>query len=87
MKGYDPLTTFDEASAEGYDLNHVRGDEAATVAFLAELARGGAVLELAIGTGRIALPLAATACASTASTRRSRWWPSCGPNPVAISWR
>ena len=60
MKGYDPLTTFDQASAEGYDANHVRGDEAATVAFLAELARDGAVLELAIGTGRIALPLAAT---------------------------
>lgn len=29
-----------------------------TVAFLAELARGGAALELGIGTGRVALPLA-----------------------------
>jgi SAM-dependent methyltransferase len=36
--------------AEGIDL---------TVAFLAELARGGRALELGIGTGRVALPLAA----------------------------
>ncbi len=35
------------------------GDEAAAVAFLAQQARGGPALELAIGTGRIALPLAA----------------------------
>jgi SAM-dependent methyltransferase len=56
---YDPMTSFDERSAAGYDANHVRGDEAAAVAFLAPLARGGPALELAIGTGRIALPLAA----------------------------
>jgi SAM-dependent methyltransferase len=36
-----------------------RGDEAAAVAFLAPLAGPGPALELAIGTGRIALPLAA----------------------------
>ncbi|MFN2132949.1 MAG: class I SAM-dependent DNA methyltransferase, partial [Anaerolineae bacterium] len=36
-----------------------RGDEAAAVAFLAELAGPGPALELGIGTGRIALPLAA----------------------------
>lgn len=35
------------------------GLEHLTVAFLEELARGGPALELAIGTGRIALPLAA----------------------------
>jgi hypothetical protein len=43
------------------------GDEAETVAFLAELAADGAALELAIGTGRIALPLMewrSTACNS-----------------------
>ena len=50
--------SFDgDAAAEFEDV--VRGDEAATVAFLEEFARGGPVLELAIGTGRIALPLAA----------------------------
>ena len=50
--------SFGEEVAElfGDDL---RGDELATVAFLAELAGDGPALELAIGTGRIALPLAA----------------------------
>src|SRR4051794_36119648 len=49
--------SFDQEAAARYD-RHLRGDEAETVAYLAELARGGPVLELAIGTGRIALPLA-----------------------------
>jgi hypothetical protein len=59
MKGYEPVRTFDEATAEEYDDLAVRGDEDATVAFLEGLAAGGPALELAIGTGRIALPLAA----------------------------
>jgi SAM-dependent methyltransferase len=51
--------TFDPDVAESMrDLK--RGDEDAAVAFLAELAGGGPALELGIGTGRIALPLAAT---------------------------
>jgi SAM-dependent methyltransferase len=54
------MDSFGEADAETYDAVDVRGDEAETVAFLLDLARGGPVLELAIGTGRIALPLAAT---------------------------
>jgi hypothetical protein len=58
MKGFDPKTSFGEAAAATYDLTP-RGDEAETVAFLAALADGGPALELAIGTGRIALPLAA----------------------------
>jgi SAM-dependent methyltransferase len=51
--------------ADVYDARSTRGgglygeDELATVAFLEELARGGPALELAIGTGRIGLPLAA----------------------------
>jgi len=60
MHGYEPVHTFDEATAEEYDELAVRGDEAATVTFLHGLADGGPALELAIGTGRIALPLAAT---------------------------
>jgi hypothetical protein len=60
MKDYQPIMTFGEQTAEVYDDVAQRGDEAATVAFLEELAGGGPVLELAIGTGRIALPLAAT---------------------------
>jgi SAM-dependent methyltransferase len=59
MDGYEPMTTFGEENAEVYDQLAVRGDEVATVAFLEELAQGGPALELAIGTGRIALPLAA----------------------------
>ena len=59
MRGFDPLGAFGESVAAEYD-DDLRGDEAETVAFLARLARGGPVLELAIGTGRIGLPLAAT---------------------------
>jgi hypothetical protein len=58
VEGYEPMASFDEAAAEIYD-DSPRGDEAAAVAFLADLAGGGPALELAIGTGRIALPLAA----------------------------
>lgn len=58
MKDYDPALSFDEEHAAAEDAT-VRGDEAATVAFLEGQARGGPALELAIGSGRIALPLAA----------------------------
>jgi hypothetical protein len=58
MDGYHPLLSFDATVAKTYD-HLVRGDEAATVAFLEGWARGGPALELAIGGGRIALPLAA----------------------------
>ena len=59
MEKYEPTMSFDEDAAEVYDDNTQRGDEMATVAFLEQLALGGPALELAIGTGRIALPLAA----------------------------
>lgn len=59
MENYKPTMSFDEAAAAVYDDVSQRGDEMATVAFLEQLARGGPALELAIGTGRIALPLAA----------------------------
>jgi len=55
---YEPVLSFDQEVAESYD-RHPRGDETDAVAFLEALARGGPALELAIGTGRIALPLAA----------------------------
>jgi SAM-dependent methyltransferase len=58
MKGYQPVMSFDAAVAAEVRA-YRRGDEAAAVAFLAEQAQGGPALELAIGTGRIALPLAA----------------------------
>jgi methylase of polypeptide subunit release factors len=58
MKGYRPVMSFDAAVAAEVRA-YRRGDEAAAVAFLAQQAQGGPALELAIGTGRIALPLAA----------------------------
>jgi SAM-dependent methyltransferase len=58
MKGYDQIMSFGEDVAEMYrDVQ--RGDEMAAVAFLEQLAGHGPVLELGIGAGRIALPLAA----------------------------
>ena len=59
MDTYKPVMSFGDDVAENYDKLARRGDEVATVAFLEQLARGGPALELAIGTGRIALPLAA----------------------------
>jgi hypothetical protein len=50
--------SFAPAAAAIYD-DVPRGDEDETVAFLAQLAGAGRALELAVGTGRIALPLAA----------------------------
>ena len=59
MKGYHPMDSFGRQTAEVYD-DAPRGDEDVAVAFLAALARDGPALELAIGTGRIALPLSAS---------------------------
>ena len=58
MKDYEPIMSFGEDVAKTYD-DAQRGDEKAAVAFLEKLAGGGPALELAVGTGRIALPLAA----------------------------
>jgi SAM-dependent methyltransferase len=62
MKQYEPSMSFGEEVAEIYDAEpdvSQHQDLSATVAFLEELAGGGTALELAIGTGRVALPLAA----------------------------
>src|SRR5213596_1776881 len=57
-----PEDYFGEHVAERYDERYAYLADPAVVepivAFLLELARGGAALELGIGTGRIALPLA-----------------------------
>src|SRR5919202_2253914 len=58
MDGFDPRTAFGPDVAARYDTAP-RGDEDETVAFLAGLAGEGPALEFAVGTGRIALPLAA----------------------------
>jgi hypothetical protein len=57
VEGFDPARSFLGETAEHND-DRPRGDETETVALLSELAHGRA-LELAIGSGRIALPLAA----------------------------
>jgi SAM-dependent methyltransferase len=59
MKGYEPVMSFDEDVAER-DGDFRRGDETSAVAFLKQLAGQGPALELGIGAGRIALPLAAS---------------------------
>lgn len=59
MEGFDPGSSFGPDVAARYD-DHPRGDEEAATTFLSGLARGRPALEFAIGTGRIALPLAAT---------------------------
>jgi SAM-dependent methyltransferase len=56
MKDFDPVWGTDKAERYG---DGVRGDEAETVELLADLAGEGPALELAIGSGRVALPLAA----------------------------
>ncbi len=58
MDGFDPLQSFGPDVAARYD-DEPRGDEDQTVEFLVEVAAGRAVCEFAIGTGRIAVPLAA----------------------------
>lgn len=59
MRDFGP-ETFGELNADDYDQLHDPGTTEASVELLASLVpAGGRVLELAIGTGRVALPLAA----------------------------
>ena len=57
MESFDPLHSFGPEVAARYD-DQLRGDEDIAADFLAALASNGRALEFAIGTGRIALPLA-----------------------------
>ncbi len=61
MKGFG-LKTFGERNADRYDAScedAMASETRDSVATLADLAGGGRALEFAIGTGRVALPLAA----------------------------
>lgn len=64
MKNYDPVMSFRKDEAEVYDEGQrfsqtpSRRNRNAAIELLESLARGGPALELAIGTGWIALPLA-----------------------------
>ena len=58
LRGFRPEDSFLGQVALSYDEEDFRGDEDETVGFLKEIAKGADCLELAIGTGRIALLLA-----------------------------
>jgi SAM-dependent methyltransferase len=59
MVDYGP-ETYGERVADVYDSWYTVGDPTPEVRFLRELAAGGRALELGLGTGRVALPLAAS---------------------------
>ena len=50
---------FDATIAVDYDTDHAAADPSQVVEVMAEMADGAPVLEFAIGTGRVALPLSA----------------------------
>jgi len=81
---------YGDRMAAAYDDLHSHMDPAAAVEALAELSCGGRVLELGIGTGRIALPLAARGVdisgidASPSMVSRLRVKPGGDTIPVAI---
>jgi SAM-dependent methyltransferase len=59
MAGFDDPAFYGDRWADVYDEHFGTRDADAVVEFLADLAGGGPVLELAVGTGRVALPLTA----------------------------
>ncbi|WP_431912467.1 class I SAM-dependent methyltransferase [Micromonospora carbonacea] len=89
MSIFDDPGLFGRLWAAGYDAG-TNPDPAPAVDFLADLAGGGPVLELAIGTGRVALPLAARGLAvegveaSPEMVARMRAKPGGDGIPVAI---
>jgi SAM-dependent methyltransferase len=84
--GADVAALYDESVADRFDRSVLEP----TIDLLAELAGDGAVLELAIGTGRVALPLAARGISvsgidlSTAMVERLRAKESGPPIDVRI---
>ena len=89
MVAFDDPAFFGDRWADVYD-ERTTLDPAPAVAFLAGLAGGGRVLELAIGTGRVGLPLAAGGIAvegveaSEAMVERLRAKPDGDRIPVVI---
>jgi SAM-dependent methyltransferase len=90
MADYD-VSTYGDRIADVYDrMPQIPDNAEAAVAALASLAGSGPVLELGIGTGRIALPLAARGLAvhgidaSEAMVKRLRTKPGGDRIPVAM---
>jgi SAM-dependent methyltransferase len=52
---------WDEDQAQRYDIEHARIDTPVTIRYLSEMVNGGDILEFGVGTGRLAIPLAASA--------------------------
>jgi SAM-dependent methyltransferase len=88
----EQLSAAGDAAADIYDelIGSTLGDPGPAAAFLADLASGGRALELGIGTGRLALPLAALGVevwgidASTKMVERLRAKPGGAALPVVI---
>ena len=90
MAGFGDPAFYGDRWAAVYDDHHEQVDPGPAVEFLAGLAGDGRVLELGIGTGRVALPLAARGNrvegvdASAAMAERLRTKPGGESVPVAI---
>jgi len=90
VTGFDDPAFYGDRWAGVYDEHYAAMDPAAAVEFLAGLAGDGRVLELAIGTGRVALPLAGRGVAvegvdaSEAMVGRLRAKPGGASVPVVI---
>jgi SAM-dependent methyltransferase len=90
MAGFDDPAFYGDRWASVYDDQHGRMDPEPAAEFLAGMAGDGRVLELAIGTGRVALPLAARGIrvegvdASPAMIERLRAKPGGESIPVTV---
>ena len=90
MAGFDDPAFYGDRWAAVYDDHYEQVDPGPAVEFLAGLAGEGRVLELAIGTGRVALPLATKGIsvegvdASVAMVERLRAKPGSESVPVAV---
>ena len=77
--GQDIAASYDDDDSAEFDPAVI----AATADFLAGLAGGGRALELAVGTGRVALPLAERGVPVHGIDCPVRWWPGYGPSRAA----